>query len=310
MLKGNKTKMRNPFIMIGKIFKYEAMNLSRTFIPLFATILLLGVVLGSFVPKLRFSNKENVAQAIEMYESNKIDMDTLQSIAYSEANNSEEYSKFISDDSFNTRGVIVIILTALIFILTMATWILSIVMIDKRLKKTFNEDEATLNFTLPVTIGEHISGRFLCYLTFFIGWLVTLNLSALLSLRHIINTLTMKIYFLQLQETFAGGIYKSIGGHLAVIIITIIIIECLFISFVFFEKSIGMHFPKRKTIMQTIIEGPLIIAWFVLMMKIVTTPLETKECLTHLLIILINTVLVIFNIAFTYFSFKKKINIE
>ena len=79
-IEGNKTKMRNPFIMIGKIFKYEAKNLSRTLIPLFSTILLLGLVLGSFLPKIRFSNKEYVVSAIEMYKNNEIDIDTLQSI--------------------------------------------------------------------------------------------------------------------------------------------------------------------------------------------------------------------------------------
>ena len=192
----------------------------------------------------------------------------------------------------------------------MITWVLTIIFIDKRLKKTFNEDEATLNFTLPVTIGEHISVRFLCYLTFFIGWLVSITVSGLLVLRHVINPIYFEVYVLQLKETFATSIYHTIGGNFAIVLITIIILECLFISFTFFEKSIGMLFPKKSTLMQTLIEVPLIVAWIVIMMKLVSSPFEMKGYLPHLSIILINTALVIFNISFTYFCFKKKINIE
>lgn len=59
---------------------------------------------------------------------------------------------------FGTAKTIMVILT---FILYVVLFVVTISIIEKRYKKSMLGDEAYLNMTLPVTVGEHLWGRYL-----------------------------------------------------------------------------------------------------------------------------------------------------
>ena len=59
---------------------------------------------------------------------------------------------------FGTAKTIIVILTCILYVVL---FVVTISIIEKRYKKSMLGDEAYLNMTLPVTVGEHLWGRYL-----------------------------------------------------------------------------------------------------------------------------------------------------
>ena len=70
-------------------------------------------------------------------------------------------------------GTVKIILMVLTSIMSFVLFIITISQIEKRYKKSILGDEAYLNMTLPVTVGEHLWGRYLANLVWALAYAVT-----------------------------------------------------------------------------------------------------------------------------------------
>ena len=69
------------------------------------------------------------------------------------------------------RGIILMVA----FVLFIASFVVSIFIIEKRFQKGMLGDEAYLNLSLPVTMGEHVWGRALAAFVWALGY-VLINL--------------------------------------------------------------------------------------------------------------------------------------
>ena len=92
---------------------------------------------------------------------------------------------FVMDSSFDFdgNGALGIVKTAIV-VLTTILFVVMIVIIfgivERRFKKSILGDEAYLNLTLPVTITEHLWGRFLADLVWALSYAVVMLLSVML----------------------------------------------------------------------------------------------------------------------------------
>ena len=128
--------MRNPFPKIGKVIKYEFKHSARTLLPLYGVLLVLGLLTGLSVNK------------------NKYDK-ILSSII---ANNSYEYNAYGQEAA---KGFVTGLLFFAVVVLTVTVSVITIVGLARRFKQSMLGEEAYLNLSLPLTIGEQLWGRFI-----------------------------------------------------------------------------------------------------------------------------------------------------
>jgi len=135
-------KFRNPFPAVGKVFKYEMISGARTILPMYAILLVLSLVIGIFALN---KNME--------FDSTSTGLQVL-------------------------KGVIV----ALFSILSVVTFVIVLCVIERRFKKSMLGDEAYLSLTLPVSVGEHLWGRYLADMVWAVAYGITMILSSLFML--------------------------------------------------------------------------------------------------------------------------------
>ena len=301
-------KKRNPFKMMMKVFKYEAKNLQRMVLPLYGALVILGLVIGLGLPKVSINNKEDANVAIQMYENNQTDYNGLVSLlSYTIDVNNQPISEAVSE-----INEVILILFALLFPLTViASFVAIAFFIDKRQKVSMIGDEALLNFTLPVTIGEHIAGRFLCYIVTFLVWMIIVCLSSALQLIKIINPITVKLFIISIKESYlGGGIFSNLGGLLLTVISFVLAFYMLIISFGYLDHAKNMLFEKKMPVVQFIIMLTLVVLWLCLMGKMGNNINKELGLFAHWPIIIVNLLLTAINITFTVIVYKKRINIE
>jgi len=124
----NKKTIRNPFPWIGKVFKYEMKHSVRILLPVLVAILAIALIAGCFIPL------DNEGQ---------LDLD---------------FSFTIGSDENVMNGLAGFFLM-IYWILVVVSAVVTISVITKRFKNGLLGDEAYLNLSLPVTIGEHLWGR-------------------------------------------------------------------------------------------------------------------------------------------------------
>jgi len=124
----NKKTIRNPFPWIGKVFKYEMKHSVRILGPVLIAILAIALIAGLFIPL----NNEG-----------HLDLD------FSFTFNGDE----------NVMNGLAGFFFMIYWILVVVSAVVTISVITKRFKNGLLGDEAYLNLTLPVTIGEHLWGR-------------------------------------------------------------------------------------------------------------------------------------------------------
>ena len=301
-------KKRNQFKMMMKVFKYEAKNLQRMVLPLYGALVILGLVIGLGLPKVSVNNKEDANVAIQMYENNQTDYNGLVSLlSYTIDVNNQPISEAVSE-----INEVILILFALLFPLTViASFVAIAFFIDKRQKVSMIGDEALLNFTLPVTIGEHIAGRFLCYIVTFLVWMIIVCLTSALQLIKIINPITVKLFIISIKESYlGGGIFSSLGGLLLTVISFVLAFYMLIISFGYLDHAKNMLFEKKMPVVQFIIMLTLVVLWLCLMGKMGNNINKELGLFAHWPIIIVNLLLTAINITFTVIVYKKRINIE
>ena len=121
----NKKTVRNPFPWIGKVFKYEMKHLVRILIPVNIAILAIALIAGLLIPRSEDG-----------------------SLDYSFSFNANGNENALSGFFFMIYWILVVV-----------SAVVTISAISKRFKNGLLGDEAYLNLSLPVTIGEHLWGR-------------------------------------------------------------------------------------------------------------------------------------------------------
>lgn len=129
----NKKTIRNPFPWIGKVFKYEFKHSSRILVPIYIAIVAIALLTGLFMPlttdgDLDFRFSYNVG-------------------------GTENVMNGLAGFFFMIYWIIIIV-----------AGVVTISVISKRFKNGLLGDEAYLNLSLPVTMGEHLWGRILIML--------------------------------------------------------------------------------------------------------------------------------------------------
>ena len=132
----NKKTIRNPFPWIGKVFKYEMKHSVRILLPVYIAIIAIALITGLFIP---LNNDGN----LDFNFSYNID-------------GNENVMNGLAGFFFLIYWVIIIV-----------AGVVTIGVISKRFKNGLLGDEAYLNLSLPVTIGEHLWGRILMILSWF-----------------------------------------------------------------------------------------------------------------------------------------------
>lgn len=92
---------------------------------------------------------------------------------------------FVMDNNLDIEsdgqlGIVKTVIVMLAIILFCVMGVILITIIARRFKKSVLGDEAYLNFTLPVTIGEHLCGRYLANLVWAVAYSVVMLISVLL----------------------------------------------------------------------------------------------------------------------------------
>lgn len=207
--------MRNPFPTMGKVIKYEFKHSSRIFIPLYASLIILCAIIG--ISKQPFSDYANI--------SNISDLSVVQSFIL-------------------VFGIILVSLLILAIIIT------TIIIFSIRFYRSMLGDEAYLTLTLPVTIGEHIWGRFIADFI----WMIVYGVSSILS----IGLLLCKDFANGSIQDFVSTAYEAIleelnfdfasfmSNYITVSICGSIFSLFAFILFIYFIISISHLFKDMR----------------------------------------------------------------
>lgn len=265
---------RNPFKYIGKVYKYECKNIARTLIPLFVILLIMGVVLGFLQSPL------------------------------------SSYTKEISNDEI-MKSIVVIVLTAMFVLYIFAVFVVTLVLLSSRFKKSMTGDEAYLNLVLPVTMAEHIWGRFLAALTWiFLCFVTTVISSGFLMIKN-----EALEWFPELIDAVRETGFEVIGMtpvqfftmHSLIIFVEVITIVLL----IYCVNSLGHLAQKNKTIVKLISVIGLFYVFLNLPGRIKGFMGEEISYLTGLLVILFTHLFlcIVFMIT-TQLVFKKRLNLE
>ena len=126
-MENNKT-IRNPFPKIGKVFKYEMKHLVRILLPVNIAILAFALIAGLFIPVASDGNLDF-------------------------------HFSFNFDGNENAMSGLGGFFFMIFWILVVVSAVVTISVLKNRFKNGLLGDEAYLNLSLPVTIGEHLWGR-------------------------------------------------------------------------------------------------------------------------------------------------------
>jgi len=139
--------MRNPFPMIGKVMKYDFKHSARKLLPLYGALLVLGLLTGLFANPPKINEADLVAQVNE----SSVDL------VYSSGNH-----------PVSRREIFFVLLAVITAIFSVVCVVMTFSAIERRFRQSMLEDEAYLNLSLPVTMGEHLWGKLIMgFLWFF-----------------------------------------------------------------------------------------------------------------------------------------------
>ena len=214
----NKTnkKFRNPFPAVGKVFKYEMISGARTILPLYAVLLVLSLIIGVFA----INNNLEVDQG---------------------------------EGFVNAVKVIIVVLDS---ILSVVTFVIVLCIIERRFKKSMLGDEAYLNLTLPVSVGEHLWGRYLADLVWAASYGVTMLLSVLLIFIRIWNEITMEGFFGDIAKILTDWQMEhgySLPAVITMLILNALVFFMLICVFSYMTESILQIIGKHKTLFSILI---------------------------------------------------------
>ena len=280
--------MRNPFPKIGKVIKYDLKHSSKKLLPLYGVLLALGLLTGLAISPTRTQ---------QFFDSEVVNGTVL-----------------------NTRDFITVSLAVAFYVVTCVAAVMTIIVVARRFKQSMLEDEAYLNLSLPVTMGEHLWGKFItgfiwmfacCIVTFVSGLFCFIRLGLPDLIRELSEALPEMImelqrYNLSIAKIFWMGIFMSFAS------------TCFLITLIFVVNSFGLVIKGRRGFWKfLIIVGLLYIdGWIFRLVPVVEPGLMTeaaignammKSCsIFSLILIIISAVY----FAVTQYMFTKKLNLD
>lgn len=289
--------MRNPFPKIGKVIKYDFKHSSRRLLPLYAALLVLGLLTGLFAEPMGNRNWESTTNG-----------------------NSYEFHMSSSDANFSREMMFGLLIMAFM-ILSITTIVMTVTSIARRFSQSMLEDEAYLNLSLPVTMGEHLWGKFIMAF----GWLfcccIITSLSGLLcfirmDLPSIFQQISEELPEFKDSLNYYG---MSMGRLIGLAIMLSIAFAFFIITLIFVVNAISHLFKKNKGLVKflTVVVLFWINGW---LFKLVPT-FDTRDfdvmqqvggaftkstCITALILLLVSAVY----FAVTQYIFTKKLNLE
>ena len=277
--------MRNPFPKIGKVIKYDLKHSSKKLLPLYGVLLALGLLTGLCISPARLD---------DFFTGGTV--------------------------SQNTRDWITISIAVAYYIVACVASIMTIVVIARRFKQSMLEDEAYLNLSLPVTMGEHLWGKFI---TGFI-WMFVCSIVTSVSALFCFIRLGWVDMFRELGEALPEMIMElqrynlTIGKIIWMCVLLSFAFTCFIITLIFVVNSFGLVIKGRQGFWKfLIIVGLLYInGWIFRLVPNVETRYVTEAAFGNasmkslgifsLIMIIISAVY----FAVTQYMFTKKLNLD
>ncbi len=273
--------MRNSFPRIGKVIKYDLKHSSKKLLPLYGVLLALGLLTGLCISPERFDD--------ELFGRNSRDWITFSiAVAY--------------------------------YIVACVSSIMTIVVIARRFKQSMLEDEAYLNLSLPVTMGEHLWGKFI---TGFI-WMFTCCLVTYLSMLFCFVRFGLSEMFQLFGEALPEMIRElqrynlTFGKIIGMGLLMSFAGTSFLISLIFVVNSFGLVIKSRRGFWKfLIIVGLLYIdIWIFRLVPVFDSRFMTEAAFGNAMMksfgifSLIMIVLSAIYFAVTQFMFTKKLNLD
>ena len=254
---GNK---RNPSPRIGKIYNYEFINISKILLPLYLLLIILGLLIGltSNTNKIKnFLDSESpILDEEDSYQSEpdlplipKDDYD-LQNKS-NQAHQTVQYFHYESSSPISLTKIFAGFFVIAFYIFIQIILLVTFIIFGRRFRKTMFGDEAYLDLSLPVTIGEHLWGRFLCYFTWIIICFVTLIFSGLLSLVKFLTLDLIKEAFTTINNVIIKNQGNPVSIYLSFLLVAVSL-SVLIITFSFFINTITSLYKKHTTLLKII----------------------------------------------------------
>lgn len=278
--------IRNPFPAIGKVIKYEFLHSSRRLLPLYGVLLILGLVAGLTANPAKFQKE------LEVNSSGF-------SLSYSTASNEAETAAgAVSGGAF--------------FTLVIASVIITVFVLENRFKKSMLGEEAYLNLSLPVTIGEHLWGRVFASVLWDLICAAVILLSFFLCYATIIHQDGGLSAFMQSYESFLYSAFRgdvSKAGFIINAIVLFVAICLMITNFTFLVDSFAHLFKKNKGLLQFVCAIAIIYITIRLVGFISRSTFVSNNGSFYLAILVMLAISGIY-FAGTYFIFAKKLNLE
>ena len=204
-------KFRNPFPAIGKVFKYEMISAGRIFLPVYAIMLVLSLIIGVFI-----------------VDSDMGTSDTLTMVA---------------------AGIIIIT-----SILSVAMIVIIFCIIERRYKKSMLGDEGYLNLTLPVTIGEHLWGRYLADFVWALSYIVLMIISAFFIVIRGWGEMPEAFKeFMSVCARFKLENGFSVSSMVIVVLVNMLVVFMQLCTFIYMTETVIHMFSKHRTLISILV---------------------------------------------------------
>ena len=275
--------MRNPFPKIGKVIKYDLKHSSKRLLPLYGVLLILGLLVGLFISPDRFMQWDS-----DFYK-------------------------------MGYRDFITVSLVIAYAVFSCVAEVMTIVAIARRFKQSMLEEEAYMNLSLPVTMGEHLWGKFI---TSFI-WLFCCGLVNIVSglfclirmdLPNLIRQVAQELPdFNQELMQYNLSIAKIIG----IALLFSIALSCFIITLIYIVYSFGLVIKSRRSFWKVLILAGLLYidGWIFRLVPNVDSYVPDSAVggvifksfgIASLIMVLISAVY----FAVTQYMFTKKLNLD
>ena len=208
------SKIRNPFPWIGKVFKYEMKHSMRILLPVYAAVIAIALLAGILTAsKSALNGAEN--------QNNNFNFTYTLNGVNGTLSEATGFAMF------------------LFIIIVIASAVVSIIILVKRFKNGLLGDEAYLNLSLPVTIGEHLWGRIFHIYIWSFAYIITMIISLLL------------ISFSSWKDIFSHFDSESFYGFFGIMLF-ILFGSLALILFIFLINAIGHLAKKHRTLVKLI----------------------------------------------------------
>lgn len=143
-----------------------------------------------------------------------------------------------------------------------AAFIITLIFIEKRFKKSMLEKEAYFNLSLPVTISEHIIGRMLAYFVWSVIYVVVSFISMLLIGISQWGDLFNADFWSRLVQEFNLNNLGQFFGILGTGLIYMSSLILLVVMFIFFVNTISHIVNKGRLLLELVVVIVLFIVFF------------------------------------------------